>query len=350
MSGAVRARSRSERLVGAALVAALLAATLPARGADALDRPAQIEPLAATSLLLDVAVLPGGRIVCVGERGHVLVSTDGGQTFMQQPVPTRATLTRVYFQDDRRGWAVGHDEVILRTTDGGSSWTRVHWEPGHRQPLFDVWFGANGTGFAVGAYSTMLRSSDFGATWQPITFEPAAAMAAPKRAAGPADDVDVGVTQPHLYALRPAGDGRLYMAAEAGHVYRSDDAGEHWRELASPYGGTFFGILPLGADAVLAYGLRGHLFRSDDAGATWTAIDTGATDLLAAAGRLPDGGVVIAGLSGVLLVSDDARRFRLHREADRRGYSGVAATGASIVLVGDGGVRLVPVGSLRGTQ
>jgi len=318
--------------------------------ADALDRPAQIEPLAATSLLLDVAVLPGGRIVCVGERGHVLVSTDGGKTFVQQHVPTRATLTRVYFTDDQHGWAVGHDEVILRTNDGGNSWTRVHWEPGHRQPLFDVWFGAKGTGFAVGAYSTVLRSGDFGATWQPIAFEPEPVASVTRRAAGPADDADVGVTQPHLYALRSAGEGRLYLAAEAGHVYRSDDGGDHWRELASPYGGTFFGVLPLGTDTVLAYGLRGHLFRSDDAGTSWSAIDTGAADLLAAAGRLPGGGVVIAGLSGVLLVSDDARHFHLHREADRRGYSGVAASGGSIVLVGDGGVRLVPTDSLRGTQ
>lgn len=350
MSELVRDHSRSKRLTGAALAAALLVAALPAAGADAIDRPAQIEPLAATSLLLDVAVLPDGRIVCVGERGHVLVSADGGRTFGQRPVPTRATLTRVYFQDDLHGWAVGHDEVILRTIDGGDSWTRVHWQPDHRQPLFDIWLSPSGTGYAVGAYSTVLRSTDSGATWQPVAFEPKAVASPPRRTAGPADDVDVGVSQPHLYALRSAGAGRLYLAAEAGHVYRSDDSGEHWLELASPYGGTFFGILPIGADAVLAYGLRGHLYRSDNAGASWTQIEVGITDLLAAAGSLPGGGVVVAGLSGVLLVSDDARHFHLHREADRRGYSGVAASGSSIVLVGDGGVRVVTDDSLKGAQ
>ncbi len=346
MSGPLRHVGGARRLAGAALALWACIAGGEALPGDALDRPSAIEPLAATSLLLDVAALPGGRLVCVGERGHILVSTDAGHTFVQKVAPVRATLTRVYFADDRRGWAVGHDEVILRTTDGGETWSRVHWAPEHRQPLFDVWFAADGTGYAVGAYSTMLRSTDFGATWQPQVFEPVPAAHQAARAAGPADDADVGVGQPHLYALRAASATRLYIAGEAGHLYRSDDGGARWQELVTPYGGTYFGVLPLDAASVLAYGLRGHLFRSDDAGATWAAIDTGATDLLAAGARWPDGAIVIAGLSGALLVSSDGRHFQMHREADRRGYSGVAAAGDGVVLVGEGGVRTLPRASL----
>ena len=56
--------------------------------------------------------------------------------------------------------------------------------------------------------------------------------------------------------------------------------------------------------------------------------------------------IVIAGLSGALLVSSDGRHFQMHREADRRGYSGVAAAGDGVVLVGEGGVRTLPRASL----
>lgn len=331
--------------LGCAALAGLLTAVRCPAAADALDRPALLAPLATSSLLLDVAVTPDGRVVCVGERGHILVSTDGARSYAQKIAPVRSTLTRVMFIDDRRGFAVGHDEVILRTLDGGETWTRVHWAPEHRQPLFDVWFGSDGTGYAVGAYSTVLRSTDFGATWTVEAFEPAPAVRA-VRSQGPADDTDVGVGQPHLYALRAATANRLYIAGEAGHLYRSDDAGAHWLELSTPYGGTYFGVLPLGADAVLAYGLRGHLYRSDDAGRTWTLLDTGGTDLLDAAAKLPGGGVVIAGLSGAVYVSDDARHFRLHREADRRGYSGVAALAGGVVLVGEGGARVLDEATL----
>src|SRR6187551_1324135 len=93
---------------------------------DSANRPAEIEPLASSSLLLDLAVA-GTRIVAVGERGHVMLSDDQGATWRQaKSVPTRTMLTAVYFADDEYGWAVGHDETILNTMDGGETWTRSH--------------------------------------------------------------------------------------------------------------------------------------------------------------------------------------------------------------------------------
>jgi len=88
---------------------------------DSANQPAEIAPLAATSLLLDLAQA-GDRLVAVGERGHVLLSDDEGVTWRQaKSVPTRAMLTAVYFADGEYGWAVGHDETILNTVDGGET-------------------------------------------------------------------------------------------------------------------------------------------------------------------------------------------------------------------------------------
>jgi photosystem II stability/assembly factor-like uncharacterized protein len=276
--------------------------------------------------------------VTVGERGHVLVSDDGGHSFRQQPAPTRATLTAVYFLDREHGVAVGHDEVILHTSDGGEHWTRVHFAPQTQQPFLNVWFGAGAAGYAVGAYSTLFESRDGGAAWAAQEFAPQRAQ---PQVAG-AGDSDEGVTQPHLYALVAGPGTRLYIAAEAGHLYRSDDTGASWRELGSPYAGSFFGLLTLAGDSLLAFGLRGHVFRSDDGGATWAALDSHTNALLSGAARLRDGTVLIVGLSGVVLVSHDARTFRLHQEADRRGFSAVAPAddaGDAVVLVGEAGVR-----------
>ena len=97
---------------------------------DSANKPAEIEPLAAGSLLLDLAVA-GNRLVAVGERGHVLLSDDQGATWRQaKSVPTRVMLTAVFFVDAQYGWAVGHDETILNTADGGENWTRSHFAPG----------------------------------------------------------------------------------------------------------------------------------------------------------------------------------------------------------------------------
>ena len=51
-------------------------------------------PLASRSLLLDGADT-GSSLVVVGDRGHVLVSTDQGASWKQSTVPTRALLTAV---------------------------------------------------------------------------------------------------------------------------------------------------------------------------------------------------------------------------------------------------------------
>lgn len=340
-------------LVGAVLPA--YAAAPPAATAPRLDADpgAVLAPLAARSLLLDVYAVPGAGLVAVGERGHVLVSRDAGATWTQKRTPTRANLTAVYFVDAQHGWAVGHDEVILRTTDGGETWTRTHYEPDNQSPLLDVWFANANEGLAVGAFSTIYRTTDGGATWTRADFTPAPVAGAPVKAAPTADDdaafaEDEEVTEPHLNAIARGGDGKLYLGAEAGHLYRSDDAGVTWQRLASPYEGSFFGLVPLEGSSLLAFGLRGHLFRTDDAGASWQRLDSGTESLLSGGVRLQDGTVVIVGLAGTVLASTDGgRTFARHQEPDRKGFAAVAPAADGVVVAGEAGVRALPAATLR---
>jgi len=305
-----------------------------------------IAPLAPRSLLLD-AVMAGDRMVVVGERGHVLLSDDQGANWRQARVPTRATLTSVYFIDAQNGWAVGHDEVIVRSVDGGESWTRVHAAPEKEQPLLDVWFKDAQSGFAFGAYGTILASSDGGASWVQHSFEPQPLVPVPKAARPAAADdeyLDEGsVSDMHLNAVARAADGRLYLAAESGHVFRTDDAGQSWLELPSPYEGSFFGVLPLDGASVLLFGLRGHLFRSDDAGASWREIPTGTVAMLTNGLRLDPETIVITGLAGTLLVSrDGGTTFALEQQDDRKGIAAaLPASGRRLVTVGEGGIKVI---------
>ena len=284
-------------------------------------------PLASKSLMLDAVALDD-RLLAVGARGHILISKDGGANWQQVDVPTRSTLTGVTFVTNDVGLVVGHDSVILRTTDGGESWDRVYWAPEDEAPFFDVWFADANNGVAIGAYGSHYVTIDGGLTWD---FEP------------------IGDTDWHLHKIAPADDGRLYMAAEAGMAYRSDDGGTTWIELPSPYGGSFFGVLPLEDDVVLLFGLRGHLFRSEDAGQSWTTLETGTVAMLTDGTRLPDGRIVITGLGGTLLLSEDGgRSFELQEQSSRRGIqAAVMASDDSLLLVGEFGVRILPVNELE---
>ena len=309
---------------------------------DPAAQPAVIAPLAARSLLIDLA-WAGKRVVAVGERGHILHSEDAGSTWTQSPVPASANLTAVWFADAMHGWAVGHVETILRTEDGGDSWQLVHFEPEEPQPLLDVCFADASRGVAVGAYGVVYTTADGGAVWSQVPFEPDPLPGAAKVEASEDDmdaDVDLGF-EFHLNAIARAPAGRMYIGAEAGRLFRSDDDGAHWRELPSPYDGSFYGVLPLDGDALLAFGLRGNLWRSEDGGANWAVIQTGTTALLNAGARIDDKTVVIVGMAGVVLVSrDGGLSFALTQQDDRKALSAVVPSGdGALIVAGEGGVR-----------
>ena len=311
------------RLVGALallLSAGLVAPATVDPGAPPLSEWAVMARLAPESLLLDVA-RRGERLLAVGERGHILVSSDGGSSWTQAKVPTRALLTGVYLYDSQLGWAVGHDAVVLRTRDGGSTWERVHYAPENERPLLDVWFKDAERGLATSAYGELIATSDGGDSWH-------------ARAVREGDDF-------HLNQLAAAADGTLYIAAEAGHLYRSDDGGLRWVPLPSPYEGSFFGLLPLAEGPLLAFGLRGRLFSSVDRGQTWTRIETASEATLLSALQIGPGRFVVAGMEGTLVWGEGVSGpVRTEQRPDRHAIVGLApGAGEDLLLFGEGGMH-----------
>jgi photosystem II stability/assembly factor-like uncharacterized protein len=334
--------------------AVALAVALPLSAAE-MPREAEHARLAAHSLQIGLA-RAGERLVAVGDRGIIVLSDDRGRNWRQaDTVPTRALLTGVCFFDAQHGIAVGHDEVILVTADGGVSWQRTHYAPEAQQPLLDVWCGSGGRAIAIGAYSAYFSSADGGVTWSAVPFNPAPAPHAPASAraaaaggtaagaAAAAEGSDGKQGGYHLNRIVGASDTRLYIAAEAGHLYRSDDAGVSWRELPSPYQGSFFGVLPLAPDTVLAFGLRGNLYRSADGGASWQKIETGVAALLSGGTRLGPDDAVVVGLAGVILESrDGGRTFSLEQQPDYTGLASVLSVGdGQLAVTGEEGARLI---------
>ena len=336
--------------VAIAAALALVVSRAPAQPAPPAAKPVSAEHarLAAHTLLIALAAA-GERLVAVGDRGVIVLSDDRGTSWTQaSSVPVQALLTGVCFFDSRHGLAVGHDEVILSTDEAGLNWKLAHYAPEAQRPLLDVWCGAEGRAIAVGAYSTYLTSADGGSSWQPRAFAPAPAPrpAHPAAAPGEARGIEDSGGGYHLNRIVGASLDRLYIAGEAGRLYRSDDRGDRWQELASPYGGSFFDVLPLGDDALLVTGLRGNLFRSEDAGASWHRLETGTVALLGGAAALPGGALAVVGLSGVVLVSrDGGRSFTLEQQSDRSGLSSALAVGKdALAIAGEGGVRRIVLG------
>jgi photosystem II stability/assembly factor-like uncharacterized protein len=293
-------------------VVALLFIALAKPAAQPVDGNAIPVRLAKRSLLLDVHGW-GERVLAVGERGHILLSTDGGKNWQQVAAPTRRTLTGVFLIDDQTAWAVGHQSVILKSGDGGETWAKANAENDPETAYLDILFLDAKTGFIVGSYGKFLSTSDGGERWVETKQD---------------DD-------PHLSHIIPAPDGGLWLTGEFGTVRRSGDRARRWEPLATPYEGTFFGTLPLAKGGAVVFGLRGNIFRSED-GKAWKQVESPTQSLLHGGLALADGRLVLTAAAGQLLVSaDEGRSFRL---ATMPGAE--SATATSLWQAADGGVLL----------
>jgi len=318
----------SYRLLRCLLVTAGLAVAPLATAAgfvDVLDAPASMSPLASKSLLEAVTHIDD-RVVAVGQRGHILVSTDGGASWKQSPVPVSSDLTAVCFVDATHGWAVGQDGVVLHSDDGGSTWrvqldgrtandllvaamtrkadadpsdsakkllgeAQRYKEQGPDKPFLDVWFADAQNGYVVGAYNLIFRTADGGKTWESWF-----------------DRTD-NPKFLNLYAIRRVGSD-LYIAGESGLLLKLDATAERFRAVDSGYAGSFFGLADA-KGAVLAFGLRGNVFRSDDGGKTWTKVDVGLPAAIVASTRTTGDATLLADVGGRVVATDDGgRTFR----------------------------------------
>lgn len=313
----------------ASLVAVLSVGALPAKAQtlpDAAGTAVTVTTL--TEGFLTGIARAGDRVVAVGEFGGVLLSDDEGKSWRQAAsVPTRVPLTSVNFLDGDVGFAVGHDSVILKTTDGGETWTEVYSDPEAELPLFTVQIESAEIVRAFGAFGAALETRDGGATWQTRDLQPG---------------------QPFEEHLNQAfkGEGQMrFVAAEGGIVYKSSDGGQTYQRIETPYEGSYWGGLSLKSGAVLVYGMRGNVWRSEDVGATWTEVPSGTDESFSGGAELDDGTVVLVGLGGAIARSTDGGlSFTAETRPDRAAFSDVAVAGNTLLLVGNHGIIQEEVG------
>lgn len=308
-------------------------------------RPSVKSAIASQSLLTALEVV-GDKVVAVGDYGHIIISQDNGETWEQSEVPVQLLLTSVDFPTSEQGWAVGHEGVILHSGDAGKTWQlqyanphKVRTEeelnqlsdeeflklPQEGSPLLDLWFRDEKEGFAVGAYGMFLHTEDGGQTWKNV-----------------ADRIE-NYDGWHLNSITDNGNGIVYIAGEKGVLFRSDDFGDSWVTLESPYEGSYFGALPgYGADDIFIFGLQGNIFKSGDRGDSWHKVSSKASDGLMDGVILGENSVILVGNSGVILTSQDGgESFSMQVTPSRNALLAVERlSNDKLIMVGQGGVQL----------
>jgi photosystem II stability/assembly factor-like uncharacterized protein len=311
-------------------------------------------PQATSSSLIGI-VRSERAYVAVGAWGHIVRSTDQGRTWSQSSVPLSSDLVAASFPTTEKGWAVGHDGVILHTEDGGKTWERQldgrkvgdvianYYESrleagdsgfakvlaeartfkaeGPSKPFLDVYFENEQSGWVIGPFNLILHTSDGGKNWEPWI------------------DRSENEAGSSLHAIGRAGD-ELFMVGDLGYIRRLDRQKKRFITVASPYAGSLFGVVGK-PGMVFVFGLRGNIFRSSNNGATWQSLRQDMDAALVGGTFLDDGRLVLVSNAGdVLLSKDDGNTFTRVPVASKVPLSAVAPLDEnSVIVVGTRGVR-----------
>ena len=309
------------------LALGVAAAPLPAFALDQRSTfmPAAPAREAARAALLGVCAA-GDRLVAVGAHGIVLLSDDFGASWRQaRDVPTQTTLTAVTFIGPDKGFAVGHDRVILKTEDRGESWSMRYVDIERGGPLLTVAFLDDKRGFAMGGFGLVLESNDGGWRWRERPLR-----------RGEVDDLSLNKAI--------AVDDSVYVAADHGRVYRQADSGSDFIASQAPTDAAFWDALALSDGSILLCGSKGEVWRARRDLSGWTSLDAPPSRGFTAIALTLDGRLALAGLGGALAFGTQAGDQLVPARARAlTNYAAlIAGPRGQLVLLGDDGTGLAP--------
>ena len=183
--------------------------------------------------------------------------------------PGSESLRSVDFVSRLDGIAVGSNGAVIRTQNGGASWSTM--ASGTAQQLNDVQWVNESIVIAVGNSGTIIRSEDRGVTWSVV--------------ASPATDNLLGVD---------ASGATVYISTDGSDVLVSTDGGLTFAQsLTFPGSDPVFDICSTTGGLVIA-STKEKVYRSADAGMTWAAYDFSSEGDMETVDCQPSGVAIVA--------------------------------------------------------
>jgi photosystem II stability/assembly factor-like uncharacterized protein len=205
-------------------------------------------------VLVVVAMLLVVTVLVAAPCAAANTAAPGGNWFWQNPLPQANQVNDMTFVDANAGWAVGAAGLIVKTTNGGATWTP---QGGASQVWFDsVTFADNKTGWACGQSSVtgdavMMATTDGGAGWTPQALPLAAGN---------------GVELTSVFALDAL---NLYAVGTAGTILHTIDGGATWVQDPSPTVNSLACVTFASINIGWAVGANGEILRTNNGGLLW---------------------------------------------------------------------------------
>ena len=239
-----------------------------------------------------------------GDGGYLGHTEDGGQSWVQQAVGTKAAINDIYFRDKEAGFLLAGNSIF--TTRDGTSWTQSRiFLPeefeGADVELYSVRFSSKKKGWVVGSISKRERvvdsilvyTDDGGANWR--------RQRAPSRL--------------ELIHIDFVSDKRGWIVGDGGTILFTRDAGASWTKQNVNTNSTLYHVDFRDDKNGWVVGERGILLRTTDGGETWVPIPTNVNVTLLSVQFVNDDEGWAIGRSGTILRSRDEGKTWLREES-----------------------------------
>lgn len=183
--------------------------------------------------------------LAVGTGGTIIKTTNGGTTWSARSSLTANALTSVVFATPTNAYAVGQFGIILMSTNAGDNWTSQTTGTN----LTSVCFSSANTGYAVGATGTILKTTNGGTNWTALT----------------------SGTTANLTCVFFATDLEGYVTGAAGRIQKTTNGGTNWTLLTSGVTGTINSVNFVSTTLGWACGAAGTMLNTTNGGTNWVS-------------------------------------------------------------------------------
>lgn len=229
--------------------------------------------------LSDVYLMRNGNAILVGDSSTIYYGMNNLDSLIQIPQPKGNTFFRVKFFN-QIGFITGNKGVILKSLDGGYSWTKT--KTNTNEILFDISFFNDKKGFAVGWNGTILATTNSGDSWYKVKLE------------------DAAIDNNYLKSIDLNDKGYGLIVGGDGTILRTTNFGNSWDRLNIKFSGGFQKVKFINEDYTLIVGSKGVILVSKDKGETWNVVDSRVYSNLNALAVSVYGKIFIAGINGMI--------------------------------------------------
>jgi photosystem II stability/assembly factor-like uncharacterized protein len=197
-----------------------------------------------------------------GNQDNLYKTTDGGNNWVQQTLPTTGTVFNIHFINKDTGWLAQSDR-IYHTKDGGANWSEQNSTLNDGGPAFwlitKIMFTNNSVGYAVAYINApgntngrILKTSNAGSTWTDIT---PSRMAQDKK---------------NLLNLHFFTPDTGFVTGSDGYILYTNDGGNSWFTVDPGTSSHLFGVSFIDRYTGWLSGQNGTILKTTDGGLTWS--------------------------------------------------------------------------------